>query len=315
LVVLIGCRKVAAAADVIDNGHVTDRTHRRHATWLIGVGAAVAVGTGVWFALPSPTGSAVPSPTVTARPSAVAAPPVAAPAENTASYDLSALPQITVFAVNPGLAVDTNPTDDLADERVRAIDVGAPVFAEPTGDPLAYLPRDFEFDGTTVPVVERSEHWIKVLLPGRQAVPSAGDAGQLTGWVRAQDVETLAVDVTVEVDISARTVDIVRGGVTTRVADDLGWGADATPTPIGRTFIMTTRAEPTFEYTRGHPIVYFGVQSPTLDGFGGAEVAVTAFHYHDDRSGPISNGCLRLDEAAIDALSDLPPGTPVIIRS
>jgi hypothetical protein len=59
--------------------------------------------------------------------------------------------------------------------------------------------------------------------------------------------------------------------------------------------------------------VYLGVQSPTLAGFSGAAVAVTAFHYHDARSGPISNGCLRLDAAAIDRLAQLPLGTPVIV--
>jgi len=42
---------------------------------------------------------------------------------------------------------------------------------------------------------------------------------------------------------------------------------------------------------------------------------VTAFHYHDSHSGQISNGCLRLDAAAIDRLAQLPAGTPVFIRA
>ena len=61
-------------------------------------------------------------------------------------------------------------------------------------------------------------------------------------------------------------------------------------------------------------MVYLSVQSPTLDGFGGQGVAITAFHYHDERSGNISNGCLRLDESAITKLAELPEGTGVIIR-
>ena len=83
---------------------------------------------------------------------------------------------------------------------------------------------------------------------------------------------------------------------------------------MGRAFIMLTRVVPEFQYTRGHPLVYLSVQSPTLDGFGGAAVAVTAFHYHDQRSGAISNGCIRVDPAAIDQLAQLPLGTPVIVR-
>jgi len=116
------------------------------------------------------------------------------------------------------------------------------------------------------------------------------------------------------VSISARTIDIVRAGVPQRVATDFGWGTAETPTPLGRTFIMTSAVVPGYEYTRGHPIVYLGVQSPTMDGFGGAEVAVTAFHYHDDRSGAISNGCIRVDSGAIARLAELPLGTPVVIR-
>jgi hypothetical protein len=67
-------------------------------------------------------------------------------------------------------------------------------------------------------------------------------------------------------------------------------------------------------YTRGVPIVYLSVQSPTLDGFDGQAVAVTAFHYHDVRSGAISNGCIRLDADAMRRLAELPAGTPVHVR-
>jgi hypothetical protein len=117
----------------------------------------------------------------------------------------------------------------------------------------------------------------------------------------------------VEVSLSARTVSIVTPAGVETVAGDFGWGTDATPTPLGRTFIMHTAVVPAFGYTRGHPLVYLGVQSPTLAGFSGAPVAVTAFHYHDAHSGAISNGCLRLDAAAIDRLAQLPLGTPVIV--
>src|SRR5690606_5992422 len=114
--------------------------------------------------------------------------------------------------------------------------------------------------------------------------------------------------------LTARTVDIVRDGVAERVASDFAWGADATPTPIGRSFIMMTRAVPELGYTRGHPLVYLSVQSPTLDDFGGSDAAVTAFHYHDQRTGAISNGCIRVDESVIARLAELPLGTGVHIR-
>jgi hypothetical protein len=201
-------------------------------------------------------------------------------------------------------------------EAVRAVADRIPVFADPTAEPVAFLPRDYQFDGTTVPVVERQDHWVRVLLTGRAAMPSAGNPAQLSGWLRAQDVESSITDSSVEVSLTNRTVDIVHpDGMRERVADDFGSGTSATPTPVGRTFVMMVRVEPSFGYTRGHPLVYLGVQSPTLDGFGGAEVAVTAFHYHDARSGAISNGCLRLAPVAIDRLAQLPLGTPVRVTA
>ena len=286
---------------------------------------AVVVGALLWPAVPATIASpsatsaaqapALPTraPTATPRPTPTPTPQGFAP--NTAAYDLGALPQINVFSVIPGLPVDDAPFAAALPERAVPLGVGAPVWADPTGEPVGYLPREFPYGGTMVPVVQRQEHWIKVLLTGRQAIPSAGSPAQVAGWLRIADVELAPAPASVVVSISARTIDIVRDGAAERIATDFAWGTDHTPTPLGRAFIMTTRVVPEYWYTRGHPIVYLSVQSPTLDGFGGADVAVTAFHYHDDRSGPISNGCLRVDPGAIARLAELPEGTPVIVNA
>ncbi|PZR52327.1 murein L,D-transpeptidase [Xylanimonas oleitrophica] len=272
-------------------------------------------------ALGSPPPAAVPAATVTVAPVvAVAkgtppAPGAREPAVDGTRYDLAALPVVDVFAVRPELPVDDDPGGDLTGLVAHPSGAAAPVFAEPGTAPVARLPRTLQFGGTTVPVVVQHEHWLRVLLPGRQAPPSSGDPGQLTGWVRAADVEVAPAVAQVEVDLTARTVDVVRGGERERVSDGFAWGTAATPTPVGRTFVMTTRVDRSFAFTRGHPIVYLGVQSPTLDGFSGADVAVTAFHYHDVRTGPVSNGCIRLGAEALARLAELPEGTPVTVRA
>lgn len=265
-------------------------------------------------ATPAASAPAYPTRTPTASPSPTPTPTLQGFAPNTASYDLGALPQVNVFSVVAGLPVDDAPFAAPLPEHAIPRGVGAPVWGDPSGEPVGYLPREFPYGGTVVPVVQKQEHWIKVLLTGRQAIPSAGNPAQTAGWLRVADVELAPAATSVVVSISARTIDIVRDGVAERIATDFAWGTDHTPTPLGRAFIMTTRVVPEYWYTRGHPIVYLSVQSPTLDGFGGANVAVTAFHYHDDRSGPISNGCLRVDPAAIARLAELPEGTPVIVN-
>ncbi|QPE05518.1 L,D-transpeptidase [Microbacterium schleiferi] len=294
---------------------------RRNAGWIalavagVLVAAALVIASIVasWrgeplAAAPSPT------PTATVEPTPTPTPTLIGPAADTTDYDLAGLPEITVFAVVPELPVDDDPFGGLTGVAARAAGAAVPVFAEPGAAPVASLPRDYYYDGTVVPVIEQYDAWVKVMLVGRQAYPSGGNSGQLTGWLRTQDVELTAQEALVEVSLGDRTVDIVRGGDRQRVAADFGSGVEATPTPLGRSFIMTVRTEPTFTYTRGNPITYLSVQSPTLDGFDGGDVAVTAFHYHDTRSGRVSNGCLRVDEAAAHALSTLPLGTPVIIR-
>ncbi|MER7795770.1 L,D-transpeptidase [Microbacterium sp. NPDC096154] len=258
-------------------------------------------------AVPPPrTASPSPTPTVDGFP------------ENDRRYDQGELPVVDVFSLHPDLPVDEArfaPTEGIVAQPREA---GAPVFADPRGEPVAWLPHAQAYDGTVVPVIEKQDHWVRVLLVGRQALPGEGDPAQLTGWMRTADVALADNPHRVEVDISDRTVRIVtRDGKSETeqlVADDFGWGASATPTPLGRAFVMFVDVVESFAYTRGHPLVYLSVQSPTLPGFGGQPVAVTAFHYHDARSGPISNGCIRVSAEAIQALQQLPLGTPVFIR-
>ena len=294
---------------------------RRRWVWLVAALAAVLVVAGVGAALairqPGPVASTdrpspTPTPTVERTPTPTPTPD-GFPADTTA-YDVAALPQVNVFAVIPALPVDDDPFTMPTGEQAVARGIGAPVWADPASEPVAYVPRDFPYGGTVLPVVQKQAHWVKVLLTGRHAVPSTGDPGQATGWLRIADVDLTPQTTAVVVSITDRTIDIVAGGAAERIATDFAWGTPGTPTPTGRTFVMTTRTVPEYTYTRGHPIVYWAVQSPTLDGFAGADVAPAAFHYHDVRSGPVSNGCIRVDPDAITRLATLPPGTPVMIN-
>lgn len=304
-----------------DGGMPAARLSRRWVT-LVLAAAALAVaaitlamvtstGSGPVAAGPTSTASETPTPTPTPTPSPTPT-MVGAPPDDTA-YDLGGLPTADVFAVIPALPVDEDPAGELPGLLATPAIGEIPVFAAPGEPPVARLLPEQTFGGTTVPVVEQHDHWVRVLLTGRQGVPPEGDPAQLSGWLRIADVTLDENDARVEVSLSARSVSIVTDAGTETVASDLGWGTDATPTPLGRTFIMHMQVVPEFGYTRGHPLVYLGVQSPTLAGFGGASVAVTAFHYHDARSGAISNGCLRLDGPGTDRLAALPLGTPVVI--
>ncbi|MEN2741242.1 L,D-transpeptidase [Microbacterium sp. X-17] len=248
-------------------------------------------------------------PTIHVTPSP--SPTRAGPPANTKGYDLAGLPAVDVFAVIPALPVDADPTAPTTGLVATPAAAVVPVFADPTADPVATLASHQTYDGTTVPVVEKYADWVKVLLVGRETVPSNG---QVAGWIRMADVTLSPLDTHVEVSLSARTIDLVSASGSERIATDFGWGTPQTPTPVGRAFVMMTRTAPELGYTRGHPLVYLSTQSEALGDFGGAAVAVTAFHYHDEHSGDVSNGCLRVSADVIDRLAPLPEGTVVEIR-
>ena len=232
---------------------------------------------------------------------------------NTETYDIRQLPAVDVFTLARDLPVDDAPDSPVLPLLATPMGAGAPLFADPLAAPVGHLPSSFEFNGTTVPVIERQEDWVRVMISGRAGLPSEGITGQLTAWMRAADVSVVDNTVSVRVSLATPSISILDGDEVVYESAAFAIGAPATPTPTGRSFIMTTQTDPAAGYTRGHPLVYLGVQSPSLDGFAGQNNAITAFHYHDDRSGDISNGCLRVDADTIDRLAALPLGTPVVI--
>jgi hypothetical protein len=256
----------------------------------------------------------------TPRPSSPAATPSrTGPAANTASYDLEALPDVDVYAVNPRLPVDPDPGGQMTPLLARAASAQIPVFADPVHDPAAgpvarLAQTPIESSGV-FPVVAQYTDWVEVLLVGRQGVPPTGDARQTIGWLRRADVRLESNDTHIVVDLAQHSIDIVSGATTTHVTSDFAWGTPSTPTPIGRTFVMEVAVNPALSYTRGHPILYLATQSGALAGFDGGSVAVTAIHYYDAHEGPISNGCIRVDATAIETLDKVPPGTVVYIKN
>lgn len=291
--------------------------------WILGLSAIVIIAAAITAVVvlsqggdggDEPASNPTPSASETATPS----PTPEGPAANAGEFDAEDYPVANVFGIHPDL-----PVDDAPDEKTLGLSAapasgdGAPVFADPEDDePVAWLSQEERYGGTVVPVVEQHDAWVRVLLVGRQALPGQGDASQLTGWLRTADVEIDENEMSVEVDLSAQTIEVVDGtgsdAERETIATEFAWGAAATPTPTGRSFVMLTEVT-SLDYARGHPIVYLSEQSQTLAGFDGQDVAVTAFHYHDVRAGSISNGCLRVDEAAITRLAELPAGTPIYI--
>jgi L,D-transpeptidase catalytic domain len=148
--------------------------------------------------------------------------------------------------------------------------------------------------------------WYRVLLPLK---PNG-----TTGYVRARDVNLRVVRSRVVINLSRRTISIYARGrlaLTTKAAI----GAPATPTPLGSFYVnQRFRADPAGPY--GWAAIGISAFSEVLIGWPqGGPVAIHGTNRPSLLGLRVSNGCIRISNAAMQRLWRLAPtGTPVLIR-
>jgi hypothetical protein len=204
-----------------------------------------------------------------------------------------------------------------SEELVAIPDVGSlPIHVEPgTERPFLHL-------GSSNPWGQRlrlsvlggatdaaGELWVRIRLP-------IWPNGQ-RGWVDASDVRLVPTRERLVVDLSERRLTRFRGSrVIARIP--IGVGATPTPTPPGRFFVWARVAT-------GRPSGPYGSFILGLSGFSDAIQPWSewpgeprlAIHGTDDPSDAgraVSNGCIRVPNALLRDLRDVPMGTPVVIR-
>jgi len=150
--------------------------------------------------------------------------------------------------------------------------------------------------------------WLKVLLPRRP--------NQSAGWIRGDQVRLRPLADALEVDLSARTVRLLRDGRTQR-SWPAGIGRAFTPTPTGRFFVTVKLRPPQVSAVYGAWALGLSAYSEVLEQFGTGDGQIALHGTADpaDLGNQVSNGCVRLTNGAITRLAEtLPLGTPVTIR-
>jgi len=302
-----------------------------HVVTVLTVGAGVIVGTRTWepptrsrnvaevstglppYAqwreppdVPAPTGpsatmvpAAVPTASAATRAEAVTAPALPAATTSTTPTGPSPAPPVATLAT---------PDERLPEVGARLLATSVVVRAQPGSGTAVALRGATEFGNPRVlPVTALGGDWLQVMLPSR---PNGS-----IGWIRARDAELQPLSDQIQIDLQARTVTWLHGGVVV-LSTTAGIGAPATPTPTG-TFFVTDVLPDDPGGPHGAFVVALDAHSDAYTTFEGGDARI-AIHGTDAPSSigaDVSNGCLRIAPDALRTLaSGIPLGTPVVIR-
>lgn len=258
----------------------TGRSSLRHLAGSLACAAALALATAACGA-PTPTApEAIAVPTTAAAPSTAPAPVGDEPA-----------------AVAEPVALVVRATADLEVRNEPAAASPARTLAARTehGSPTALL------------VTARRDGWVQVLIPGR---PTGA-----MGWLVDDGLTIAEVDLTIHVDLAARTLTLTDGD-TEVLATPVAVGAPETPTPTGR-FSVTDKLDtqaPSGPY--GRYAIGLSGRSEVLTEFAGGDGQIGIHGTNDPASigHDVSHGCIRVPNEVMEELNRvLPLGTPVVV--
>jgi len=232
-----------------------------------------------------------------ARP-AVPVPPVS-------DSDLAAAAEANTFTTLAGAPTDPTPAGD-TDGTVAHNTQALPVFSAPGGTLLARLPVLEVGSPTWVPVVEQQPGWARVLLPTK---PNG-----TTGWLDASRLQLRHTPYEIRVHLGSTTLQLLRDGAVVGTWQ-VGIGTSGTPTPTGRTYLLASIHDP--RQTFSPVILPLGFHSQVLDTFGGGPGTVALHTWPDEHvfGAPTSHGCIRIPDAALQALLIVPLATLVVISA
>jgi len=222
--------------------------------------------------------------------------------------ELAKLPSATTYATTPAAPLDSAPLAVTGGLVVRPLKPQV-VYAGPGKPPVAVLPTAELGGPTWVPVVQTSPGWDRVLLPTK---PNGATGWLYTGAPGRPQVDTARSAFLVRIWVGARKLSLYDDGQPAGTWT-VAVGANGTPTPTGRTFVLAllAPAHPTYS-----PLILpLGFHSNTLDTYGGGPGTVGVHGWPDPSvfGQAVSHGCVRVPADGLSALSKVPLGSLVVI--
>ena len=173
-----------------------------------------------------------------------------------------------------------------------------PTMVNPTWEGLPLLFLVLDDDGP----------WLRVRVSDRP--------NSKIGWIEASEVTLVEVHNRMVIDLSDKRATVYLGDEVL-LEETVAIGSDASPTPLGSFFVDG------IVDLRGYPLGPYGAMQVSVSGFseryqsfggGYGQIALHGTNRPELLGQPVSNGCVRMTDEAIVALSALTPlGTPVEI--
>ncbi|WP_412741378.1 L,D-transpeptidase [Krasilnikovia sp. MM14-A1004] len=181
------------------------------------------------------------------------------------------------------------------------------VYDAPGGKPRAFLPPTISGVPVTVPILMRRTGWVAVLLPS---------INRTIGWLPAGHWTLRPLRDHLILRRGTHELTWLRDGA--RVARwTVATGSPATPTPLGRTFVLG-RSRPAGAVYGGLDVLVLGSvpddRHTVAASLKGAHTGIHSWYRSDAFGHSISNGCIRVPKPGQRSLlRHLVPGTPVTV--
>lgn len=175
------------------------------------------------------------------------------------------------------------------------------------GTPRAYLAPTISGVKVTMPIVARQAEWVAVILPS---------ASRSIAWLAPGGWETVPLRDQLVVRRSDHTMTWYRAGKPQQTWS-VTLGVKATPTPLGRTFILGRSRLQGAVYA-GMDVMALGAIPDDINalpaGLRGAHIGIHTWYNNDTLGKDASDGCIRLSQPGQQLLlSELIPGTAVVV--
>lgn len=251
--------------------------------------------------------SASPASSPSAPPPATPPPATATPDGPAAPAPAADLPVIDYWPSPTGFPADPTPLSRAQLFQGVRPQARLAVYDAPGGVARAYLEPTIRGVEITLPIVAYRSGWVSVLLPS---------VNRTVGWLPPGSWTTVPLRDQLVVVRADHQLHWYRDGRLVR-SWPVTLGTAATPTPLGRTFVLGRSSLPGYVYADTDVFALGAVPDDPAAvpaGLLGAHIGVHTW-YHDGELGQdTTDGCIRLTRSGQELLlAELGPGTPVLV--